>query len=103
MAIRERVTHQIVFGKWDDMMEVEKEWYAIEQEIGGFPEKRRSQPIAGRDGNSVYIWERDYDSLSQLDAVYNSYRKYTGDISDLLERTNACLADRRTDIYKIIE
>ena len=53
MAIRERVSHQIVHGKWDDMIEVEKGWFAIEQEIGGFPMKRASQPIAGRDGMSV--------------------------------------------------
>jgi hypothetical protein len=103
MAIRERVSHQIVHGKWDDMMEVEKGWLAIEQEIGGFPTKRASQPISGRDGMSVYIWERDWDSLTQMEAAYKSYQTFTGNASDLLENTKACLADRRADIYRTIE
>jgi hypothetical protein len=103
MAIRERVSHQIAHGKWDDMMEVEKGWLAIEQEIGGFPTKRASQPISGRDGMSVYIWERDWDSLTQMEAAYQSYQKFTGNASDLLEKTKACMTDRRADIYRTIE
>ena len=55
MAIRERVSHQIEHGKWEDMKEIEKGWLAIEQEIRRLPTKRASQPISGRDGMSVYI------------------------------------------------
>jgi len=76
MAIREPVSHQIVHGKWDDMMEVEKRWFAIEQEIGGFPMKRASQPIAGRDGMSVYMGKRlgqpnsDGSRISVIPKIY---------------------------------
>ena len=104
MAIRERVTHQIVHGKWDEMMEIEKNWDAIEEEIGGFPKRRRSQPMVGRDGSNVFIWEREYESLSQMEEAYGSYKAYKGDIdtSELLARTNACIANRRTDVYQVL-
>ena len=101
MTIRERVTHQIIHGKWDDMMAVEERWNVIEAEIGGFAKKRRSRPAAGRDGSNTYIWEREYDTLAQMEAAYESYATYKGneDTEDLLAQTNACIAERRTDIY----
>ena len=57
-------------------MEVEKRWFAIEHEIGGFPMKRASQPIAGRDGMSVYMGKRlgqsnsDGSRISVIPKIY---------------------------------
>ncbi len=102
MAIREPVYHQIVHGKWDDMMEIEKRWFAIVQEIGGFPMKRRHNQLLVVTA-CRYIWERDWDSLTQMEAAYQSYQKFTGNASDPIEWTEACTADRRSDVCRAIE
>ena len=103
MNIRERVRHKIVHGKWGDMMKIEEEWRAFEEEIGGFPIKRRSRPISGRDGMSVYVWERDWESMAQMEKAYESYRDDSGDRSDLVKRTEECIKDRNAEILLDID
>ena len=104
MAIRERCTQRIFHDKWDDMMEVEKDWDAVEEAIGGVPKKRRSRPLAGKDWGSELIWEREWDSLAQMEATYRYDQTYKGDIDlmGLMERTGTCVADRRVDIYRVL-
>ena len=77
-----------------------KRVFAISQAIGGLPIKRGSKPISGRNGMSVYVWKKDWYRLTQMEVAYQSYQKITGNVSDLKEKTKACMTDRRSDISK---
>ena len=71
MAIMERWTQQLTSGKaWSIQLENEKKWDAIERELGGFPAKRRYRPHAARDDSTMFVFEREWGSLAEVETAY---------------------------------
>ena len=69
MAYMERVTQQILPGKWPELEQWEKKWDELEARLGGYPKKRRYRPYVGGDGWMTFIWEREWESLAAMEAA----------------------------------
>jgi len=70
MKCVERWIHKIAPGKWDEWLEVEKKWDAIERRLGGFPAKRRYRAIFGSEDVNTFVWEREWESFPASEAAY---------------------------------
>ena len=72
MAIMERLSQKLTSHKaWSIQLENEKEWDSIEKQQGGFPAKRRYKPLAAREDDTMFIWEREWDSMAEAETAYN--------------------------------
>ena len=58
-----------------EIMEKEKKWDALEEKLGGFPKKRRYKPIFGKEASSTFVWEREWNSLAEMEAASAKYRQ----------------------------
>ena len=68
MKVMERRTQTLEKGKWDVYWAKEKKYKAIEKQLGGFPAKRHTRPIA--DLATTVVWERDWESFAVMEAAY---------------------------------
>ena len=72
MAIMERWSQKMTSYKaWSIQLENEGKWDSIEKEQGGFPAKRRYKPLAALEDDTMFIWEREWNSLAEAEAAYN--------------------------------
>jgi hypothetical protein len=69
--IMERRISKVKTGKWNEVLAEEKKWDAVESRLGGFPPKRRYQPLAGAESFYTFVWERDWESFAAAEAAYN--------------------------------
>ena len=58
-----------------DYWEWEKKRAAVESRLGGFPTKRYYRLLFGRDKIGTIIWEREWDSHTEMDAAYDTLLK----------------------------
>jgi hypothetical protein len=70
MAILERRILRILAGRWDDVLALEKRWDALEARLGGFAPKRRYRTLSGGLWLSMWVWEREWESLAAAEAAY---------------------------------
>ncbi|MSQ43722.1 MAG: hypothetical protein EXR45_05880 [Chloroflexi bacterium] len=72
MAIVERRTLKLA-GTRETFEAWEQKWIAIEAKSGGFPPKRYSSVMSGRDPQGSVVWERDWESLAAIEAGFKGY------------------------------
>lgn len=65
----ERQIQQIRPGKWADLEVIDKKFNAIEGRLG-FPPKRRLRCYVGGHNINTLIIEREWDSLTLMEAAY---------------------------------
>ena len=70
MAIVERHIQTLHTSNNDVYKTWEKGFEAAEIKAGGFPRKRHFQVFSGRDAQGTWIWEREWESISAMEAAY---------------------------------
>ena len=70
MAIVERHIQTLHTSDIDVYKTWEKGFEAAEIKAGGFPRKRHFRVFSGRDAQGTVIWEREWESVSAMDAAY---------------------------------
>jgi hypothetical protein len=65
----EREIQQVNPARWEQLEVLDKKYDAIESKAG-FPPKRRLRSYIGRLDNSTLVIERDWESLSAMEAAY---------------------------------
>ena len=70
MAIIERHIQTLHTSDIDVYKTWEKGFEAADIKAGGFPRKRHFQVVSGRDAQGTVIWEREWESVSAMDAAY---------------------------------
>ena len=85
MAIIERHIQTLHTSDIDVYKTWEKGFEAADIKAGGFPRKRHFQVVSGRDAQGTVIWEREWESVSAMDAAY---AKYAGipEVQELFKR-----------------
>jgi hypothetical protein len=71
--VMERGVHKIPTSKWEEFLELEKRYDALESQWA-FPPKRRYRPMfAGppQPHTTVYMREREWESLAAMEAAYS--------------------------------
>jgi hypothetical protein len=69
MRTVERRIQTIAAGKRDNYKKWETEWAAIEEQLGGFPAKRRYQVLSGHELGTA-VWEREWESMAVMEDAY---------------------------------
>lgn len=60
----------------EEIMEKEKRYDALEEKLGGFPQKTRYRLVLGAEKSTAFIWERIWDSW---DAIAETYSREMAD------------------------
>ena len=68
MRIIERRTQKVEKGGWAAYWEMEKQFDALEDRLGGFPAKRYYRP--GKMYTNTIVWEREWESFTTMEATY---------------------------------
>lgn len=66
----ERIIQQIIPGKWPELEALDKKYTALETRLG-FPPKRRYHCMLGGHNTNTLIIEREWESMSAMEEVYN--------------------------------
>ncbi len=103
MAIMERWIHKLRdHSSWDTIMDIEKKWVDVETALGGFPEKRYYQPLAGSEDGLTFIWEREWGSLSESEQAYEKLGN-SADAKPLYDPTKELVASIRREFFDVKE
>jgi len=103
MAIMERWIHKVTEqSAWETILENEKKWDAIEERLGGFSRKRRYRPIAGAEDSTKFIWEREWESMTALEA---GYKQFEGDdeVKELSKGLPNLIDSIRREIFEVLD
>jgi hypothetical protein len=68
----ERMIQHVRPGKWAELETIDKEYNAIEARYG-FPPKKRYQALFGGSNSDTLIIEREWESLTKMEATYMPY------------------------------
>jgi hypothetical protein len=90
----ERMIQKVKKGKWEEAMELEKRFDALEARQGGIPTKRRYRCIYGAYDFDVFIWEREWEDAATIEAKGREQRG--PDLQPLWQE----LFDEGEDIYE---
>ena len=103
MAIMERTIHDLKdHSSWDTIMVVEQKWIDAEKGLGGFPDKRYYQPLAGSDDILTFIWEREWDSLSEMEQAYEKLMNSEA-AKKCIDPTKDLIASFRRELFTVKE
>ena len=103
MAIMERPIHDLKdHSSWDTIMVVEQKWIDVEKGLGGFPDKRYYQPLAGSEHGLAFIWEREWDSLSEMEQAYERLMKSDA-AKKCIDPTKDLVASIRREFFDVKE
>ena len=69
----ERMTQRVKDGKWRELKELEKRYDTLEEQLGGFPPKRRYWSDFGGLDWGTFVWEREWESLAAMEAAEAKY------------------------------
>lgn len=100
--IMERRIAKVKTGKWAELMAEEARWEAVERRLGGFPPKRRCQPLAGVESFNTFVWERDWESLAAAEEAYRRLGE-DAEAKKLGEHSATLTEDGRMEIFRVIE
>jgi len=102
MKIMERRISKVKEGKWEELLEMEKKWDAVESRVGGFAPKRRYRPLAGAESSSMFVWEREWESFTAAEEAYT--RMLADEEAKELGKNNPSLArDMRTEFFWVLD
>lgn len=85
----ERLIQQVVPGKWEKLAVIDKKYDQLESRFG-FPPKKRWQALFGANDNNSLIIEREWESLTKLEAAYMAlmadpaYQKLGGELQGII-------------------
>ena len=102
MAITERRMMRINVGKWEEVLEMEREFEKKESDIGRTSKKRWQRTMAGPLGLMTQIWERDWESVDGSEKPYallipEAFK------ANLKSRFEECVAEMHNEYYQIVE
>ncbi len=69
MVVVERLVQEINMDKWAELEALDKQYDVVEARLG-FPPKRRLRVFAGPHHMNTLIIEREWGSVSEMEAVY---------------------------------
>jgi hypothetical protein len=100
VMIMERCVQRIV-SSYEDAVAMEKEFDALEAKMGNVPPKRRYYVLYGSLPQTMYVWERDWESMAALEAFL---KKQEGDPEwdALFAKVTNFLTDFQRDLYGIM-
>ena len=67
--ILERLVQKINPVKWGELVELDKQYDALEARFG-FPPKRRYRGLFGTEDTSILVIEREWESFAALEAAH---------------------------------
>ena len=99
MAIVERHIQTLHTSDIDVYKTWEKGFDGADIKAGGFPRKRHFMVISGRDAQGTVIWEREWESVSAMEAAY---AKYAGmpEVQELLKRGRSVIDQELMEIIQ---
>ena len=102
MAITERRIMRINIGKWEELLEMEREFEKKESDIGRTSKKRWQRIMAGPLGLMTQIWERDWESVDESEKAYALLMPEALK-ANLKSRFEECVAEMHNEYYQIVE
>lgn len=96
----ERSIQHVRPEKWAELEAIDKKYDVIEARYG-FPPKKRYQALFGENTGNTLIIEREWESLTKLEATYMPYlsdpelQKLQGEIMQILE-------SNQSEIYSVL-
>jgi hypothetical protein len=100
MTILERHIHDVrdVAAYWAR----ERSFQEVEDRLGGFPPKRYYYLFTGRDNTGTMVQEREWESMSAIEAAYDRLFQEPG-VMSLGESGPAIGNTERTEYYFVVE
>jgi hypothetical protein len=102
VAITERRIMRINVGKWEEVIEMEREFQKIESEVGITSKKRWLRTMAGPLGLMTLVWERDWESVEESEKAYARLIPEALK-ANLKNRFEECVAEMHNEYYQIVE
>ncbi len=96
MIIIHREVQHIYPDKWADLAVIDQEYNKIEAKYG-FPQKKRSQLLSGKDEMNTLIIEYQFESLAAMEAAFEKLMA-DPEWQALGERANSILRDIRIEL-----
>lgn len=101
MAFLERMIQRVYDGKWEAVLAQEKEWDALEAQVGGFPKKRRYRGYASPHGADFIVFEREWPSLAAYEATYTRLFAAPG-YQELSQASDQLKAGVQVEMYGVL-
>jgi hypothetical protein len=98
MKVMERCTQRIKAGKLDEWIAMEKKFDGAEKKLGGVPSKRRYWVRYGGLPSYTYVWEREWENLTDLDA-YQAETMNNPEWNSLFDEANEIFYDHHFELY----
>jgi hypothetical protein len=101
MHVIERMTQKIRPGKWEEAAALERAWDAVEVKQGNVPKKRRYLSAYSGQPMGMFVWEREWDSMSALEQHWQRADppKLVKEIKALTARSDAVFEYIRMELY----
>jgi hypothetical protein len=105
VPLMERMIQRIKKGKWEEAIEFEKRFDALEARQGGIPAKRRYRCVYGAYDFDVFIWEREWEDLATLQQKY--MEQDNPDLQplwqELFDETEDIYESNRRELYWVVQ
>ena len=103
MKIMQRVIQRVKGDKQQEFAQWEKAWQAVNERLGG-PPKRYYTAIFGPEESGTVIWEREFQSVADLEA----YREKVSqdprpEIKALGFEAHDIVAMHRSELYQVLD
>jgi len=105
MAWMEREIHTVRMGKWDEGIELAKEWQAYWNRVGGRPPERWYRSFYGAENMSVFVVECEWESAAAMEA-FNMQQVDDPELQaqrkELLAKSNEVYESIRREVYYVV-
>lgn len=101
MTIVEHMIQTIAQGRQAELEELDKEYNAIESELG-FPAKKRLWAMSGAHNHGTLIIQREWPSLAAMEETFNKSWDHPG-IQALNEKGTGIVLNSRTELFMLAE
>jgi hypothetical protein len=97
----ERMIQQIIPGKWVELEAIDEKFNAAEARLG-YPPKRRYRCFMGGHNTNTLIIEREWDSLSVMEAVYMKAFE-DSELQNLNAQVESIVESNQIELYMPLE
>ena len=98
MKVVERCTQRVKPGKFNEFIALEKKFDAAEAKLGNVPPKRRYWAAHSGLYNDTNIWEREWDSMADIEA-YNKKTMDNPEWEPLFKEAGEVFFDGRFELF----
>jgi hypothetical protein len=99
MGYKLRFVQKFQLSKAIEFLEIEKQFEEFEQRYPEFPKGKRYLPICGMHPSNTLIWECDFETLDELQAIHN-FLMSDNRHEELFQVQSQYMLDAYTEIYR---